>query len=80
MQIKSDRMVDHSKKENCNNWKKKADFLKMKWYFPIKNELVEERNFYLWYCIDLETQLGRGISFRFLTSIDNIKIESFPDC
>lgn len=80
MQIKSDGMVDHSKKENSNNWKKKADFLKIKWYFSIKHELLDDRNFYLWYYTHLETQLGRGISFRFLTGIDNIKIESFPDC
>lgn len=75
MQIKSDGMVDHSKTENSNNWKKKADFLKIKWYFSIQPELLEDTNFYLWYYTDLETQLERGISFRFLTSIDSIKNE-----
>lgn len=36
MQIKAAVMVDHSERENSNSWKKKANFLKIKWYFLIK--------------------------------------------
>lgn len=45
MQIKSDGTLDHSEKENSNNWRKKADFLKLSGIFPISISFLKTETF-----------------------------------